>query len=133
MSRMRLPILLLMFLSLTACMATNPYAPVPKELALRVRAYEAIARWGDLLKLYAFVEPGETVGIPPTLGRVRVTHYEASDLRELENGDWAQVAVVEYVLTDQQVVRKVIDRQVWHSPDEGKTWFRNPLPPEMFR
>jgi len=133
MLRMRLPVLLLLALSLAACMATNPYAPVPKELALRVRAYEAIARWGDLLKLYAFVEPGAKVELPPTLGKVRVTHYEAGDMRELPDGRWAQTAVIEYVLTDQQVVRKVIDRQVWHSPDGGKSWFRNPLPRELFR
>jgi hypothetical protein len=126
----RLPVLAV-FLLLSACMATNPYAPVPKELGIKVRVFEDVVRWGDLRKMYMFARPGSTVMLPERMDTVRVTHYEVTDTHEIAPWRWAQTAVIDYVLTDRQVVRQLIDEQVWASDDEGKTWYRDNPPPQF--
>lgn len=126
--------LVLVFLGvfLGACMATNPYAPVPKELALKVRVFEDVVRWGDLRKMYLFAKPGSQVTLPAGLEKVRVNAYEAGAMRELDPWRWEQTAEIEYVLSDTQVVKRVADRQVWVSDDEGVSWYRS-NPPPVFR
>lgn len=118
-------------LSLTACM-TNPYGEVPERLVLKVRTFEDVVRWGALQKMYLFEKPDpeKPTQIPQGLDNVRVTGYEvASGLSKVDETRWAQTAVVDYVLADRQVVRQLIDAQVWASDDEGKTWYRaNPVP-----
>ena len=120
-----------LLLFLTACQ-TNPYGDVPKELALKVRTFEDVVRWGALQKMYLFRKhaPGQTVELPEGLDNVRVTSYElASPIREVAEGRWVQTAVIDYVLIDQQVVRQLIDEQVWVSEDGGTDWYReNPVP-----
>ena len=118
---------------LAGCMATNPYAPVPKALYLTADTYGDVTRWGDLAKLYAFVLPEHAVPPPPGLDRIRVTHYTASGLKEIGPWRWRQTAVIDYVLTDRQVVRRLVDRQVWVSPDEGKHWYRENPPPDFLK
>lgn len=122
-------LLSILVLSLGACMATNPYAPVPKELGIKVRVFEDVVRWGDLRKMYVFARPGSRISIPQGLDNVQVNHYEVSDTREIAPWRWSQTAVIDYVLVDRQVVRQLIDRQVWASDDEGKSWYRLNPPP----
>lgn len=115
----------------TACM-TNRFGKVPEPLGYQVRAFENVVRWGALEKAYAFVKPSpdNPLEIPEGLGNIRVTSYElANPLTEITPTRWAQTAVIDYVLTDRQVVRQLVDRQFWVSDDEGKIWYReNPLP-----
>lgn len=125
-------LLISVVLLLSACMATNPYAPVPKELGVRVRVFEGVVRWGDLRKMYLFAKPGTQVSIPDGLDNVRVTHYEVSNEHQLAPNRWAQTAVIDYVLSDSQVVKRLVDNQVWASDDDGKTWYRV-NPPPVFR
>jgi hypothetical protein len=123
--------LISLLLLLTGCQS-NPYGEVPKELALTVRSFESVVRWGALQKMYVFQnnDPEEVVELQEGLNNVRVTSYElASELREVSEWRWVQTAVIDYVLIDQQVVRQLIDQQVWVSDDAGKTWYReNPVP-----
>jgi len=105
---------------------------VPKSLKARLGQFEGIVRWGALQKMYAFNknESGEPVEIPMGLDNVRVTGYEAaSGLVKVTPTRWTQTVVIDYVLTDRQVVRQLIDQQVWVSEDEGKTWYRENPPP----
>ena len=129
---MRLFLLALILPFLVAC-KTSPYGDVPKELVSKVRTFEDVVRWGALEKMYLFLDKEEQqqVKVPEGLNNVRVTSYElASPITKLEEGRWSQTAVIDYVLVDRQIVRKVIDQQVWVSDDEdGKIWYReNPVP-----
>ena len=117
------------FLLLSACMATNPYAPVPKELGVKVRVFEDVVRWGDPRKMYVFAKPGSQVTLPEHMDTVRVTHYEVTDIHEVEPWRWEQTVAINYVRTDQQVVRQLTDHQIWGSDDEGKSWYRVNPPP----
>ena len=63
---------------------------------------------------------------------MRVTSYEiASGLTEMEPMRWRQIAVINYVLTDRQIVRQLIDDQIWASEDQGQTWYRENPPPRF--
>ena len=125
---LRFFVLVSLSMFLAACMATNPYAPVPKELALKIRVYEDVVRWGDLHKMHAFVKD-KSSNMPTNLDNIRVTHYEASEITELAPWRWGQTAVISYVIKDRQTVKKLSDQQVWESDNEGKSWYRaNPIP-----
>lgn len=127
----RLFSIFLVSLGLFACKVPDPYGPVPKALALKVQIYEDVVRWGDLRKAYAFgkISKGQNLTIPQNLDNVRVTHYEATQVKELSPWRWGQTANIAYVLKDRQVVKEILDQQVWMSDDEGKSWYRaNPVP-----
>lgn len=116
---------------LTGC-RTNPYGDVPEKLAIQVRTFEDVVRWGALHKMYLFLkaEPGQTMKKPQGLDNVRVTGYElAEEISQIAPMRWRQTAVIDYVLTDRQIVRRLVDPQVWESEDEGQTWYRTtPVP-----
>lgn len=118
-------------LSLVACQTSAPWDTVPDKLVKQTRTYEAVVRWGELENMYAFYKAGENeqVVIQPGLDRIRVTGYEASPLTQIGELRWGQTAVIDYVLTDRQIVRQITDQQIWASDDKGKTWLReNPVP-----
>ena len=125
-------LLLLLALSLGGCLS-NPYGygEVPKKLALQVRTFEDVVRWGELENMYLFQkqQEGENYEVAEGLDNVRVTGYDAGGLREVAPNRWAQTAMINYVLVDRQVVRELVDQQIWVSDDDGETWYReNPVP-----
>ncbi|HPE79915.1 MAG TPA: hypothetical protein PKZ35_07885 [Gammaproteobacteria bacterium] len=108
---------------------------MPDKLSLQTKTFEDVVRWGALEKMYLFLkqDPAQPpVQVQDGLDNVRVTGYESSQLGKISETRWAQTAVIDYVLTDRQVVRQLVDHQLWVSDDEGKTWYReNPVP--LFR
>jgi hypothetical protein len=118
-------------LLLVAC-KTNPFAEdLPTKLFNSMQAYEDTVRWGELRNLYVFARQreGEEIEVPDGLGNVRVTGYEATEPRQIDETRWAVTAVIDYVLTDRQIVRRVVDNQVWSSDDDGDTWLLDsPIP-----
>lgn len=129
---MRQILLLLLPFLLGACQ-TNPFAETPERLLLQVRTFEDVVRWGDLQKMYLFQRPDESgeIEIPTGLDNIRVTGYDAGPLKKVSDTRWTISAVIDYVMTDRQVVRQLVDHQVWVSDDEGKTWFRENPPPRF--
>jgi len=128
--RLRIVLLLAVFL-VAGCQLGNPYGPVPKELMPQVKLFEDIVRWRDLRKMYVFGKPGEKWPVQEGLENIRVTGYEAGSLSEIEPWRWGQSVVISYVLIDRQVVRQLLDQQIWVSDDEGKTWYRENPPPQF--
>lgn len=129
---MRLLPLIILSLALTACQ-TNPFAETPERLVVQVKTFEDIVRWGVLEKIYLFQRPGaeEPWPVQEGLANVRVTGYEAGPLSRVSETRWTKSAVIDYVMTDRQVVRQLVDHQVWVSDDEGKTWYRENPPPQF--
>ncbi len=105
---------------------------MPKDLDFKTSAFEDTVRWGTLENMYAFLkpDPDKPIEVQTGLENVRVTSYEsASPLTKVNETRYVQTVVVDYVLTDRQIVRQLVDQQVWVSDDEGKTWYRaNPVP-----
>lgn len=132
-------ILLICLILVVGGCRSHPFGPdVPIDLTASVKLFEDTVRWGDLENMYRFMQPDDDreIEIQKGLDNIRVTGYETSQLRELVDDDqgvdearWAQTAVIDYVLTDQQVVRQLTDDQIWVSEDGGKTWLRTtPVP-----
>jgi hypothetical protein len=111
---------------------SNPMKDVPKELDARVRTFEDVVRWRPLQKMYGFlkVEPGTQIEIQEGLENVRVTGYDIVEpLNPIDPMRWRQAAEIRYVLTDRQVVRQLVDFQIWESEGEGEGWVRTtPVP-----
>lgn len=118
-------------LLLTACKSSPFTEEIPSKLELQVRTFEDVVRWGALEKMYAFLklEADQEIEIQPGLENIRVTNYElGSPIRMIEPGRWTQTAVISYVLTDRQVLRQLVDQQIWVSEEED-VWYReNPVP-----
>jgi hypothetical protein len=118
-------------LLLGAC-NTNPFSEQPDKLTTTAKTFEGTVRWGNLQQMYAFLkkDPSKPVEIAEGLDNVRVTSYELiSPLSKESDMRWRQTVLIDYVLIDRQVVRQVVDEQVWFSDDDGVSWYREqPLP-----
>ena len=130
-SSMRILLILCLFIPLSACKLI-PERDMPEQLEGKVKTFEDVVRWGALEKIYFFrkVDPENPPDVQAGLDNIRVTGYEVSvPLSKVDETRWAQSVVIDYVWTDRQVVRQIVDHQVWMTDDEGLTWYReNPVP-----
>jgi hypothetical protein len=98
-----------------------------------LRLYEAMVRWGSLDRIYGFLTPelAESAQIPEGLANIRVTGYDTvAGPSALSETRWAHTAAITYVLQDRQVVKSLVDNQVWEQDEESGSWWRaNPIPP----
>ena len=120
-------------LLLAAC-KSSPFIETSERVKSKVKTFEDVVRWGALEKMYYFqkVDPQNPPEIPPGLDNVRVTSYEIGvPLNEAGPNRWTQTVVIGYVLTDRQVVRQLVDYQVWVSDDDGQSWYRETPVPEF--
>lgn len=121
--------LVLLTLLLVGCRPGGIYEGLPKQLVKQTLVYEDIMRWRDLRKIYLFGKPGEKAEVQQGLENIRVNGYDAGKLTEITPWRWGQAVMISYVLVDRQVVKTVLDQQVWVSEDKGKTWYReSPAP-----
>jgi hypothetical protein len=101
-----------------------------QKLERTLESYGSAVRWQPLAGLYGFLQPDLQPAQPPAgLDNVRVTSYEVSvPPRQLSEGRVSQAAVIEFVLVDRQVVRTLVDNQLWVLSDEGQWQRANPIP-----
>lgn len=105
---------------------------IDNHLRERLRLYESVVRWGALERMYTFIRPEDAVGleVPEGLDNVRVISYEtASGPSRVTEDRWVQTVAIEYVLQDRQIVKSLIDHQVWEREPDAEVWYRtNPNP-----
>ncbi len=113
--------------------ATMENAGRNQKLQLQLSSYDHTVRWGDLNEMYGYVKPGETpLRIPEGLDNIRVTEYEEVGPRTEAGSDRIRRRVkIQYLHRDRQVVRTLIDEQVWEYDPELEQWFRVNPPPEF--
>jgi len=94
-------------------------------------SYDHVIRWGDLEEMYAYGRPGsEPVTIQGGLDKIRVTNLEeVGPVLDAGDGRVSRKIRVEYVLKDRQVVRTLIDEQIWEYDEQSEQWFRVNRPP----
>ena len=128
---MRILLLISLLMVLPAC-KLMPQRETPAQLEAKVKTFEDVVRWGALEKIYFFrkVDPENPPKIQKGLDNIRVTSYDVSvPLSKVDETRWTQSVAIDYVRIDRQIVRGIIDHQVWVSDDEGQTWYReNPVP-----
>jgi hypothetical protein len=124
-----LSLFLVAFLSLAGCQTMSERTDA-RKLEIILDSYASTVRWQPLAGLYTFLQPDLQPEEPPTdLANIRVTSYEVSSPpRQLEKGRVVQTVVIQYVRRDRQVVRTLVDNQLWVLNDDGQWQRANPIP-----
>ncbi len=95
-----------------------------------IKSYEASLRWGDLTDLYKTLGPEQAAmsDIPDNLDNIKVTKVERIVSPGVNGDEGIATLKIHYLFRDQQIVKKLIDKQTWHH-FEDKGWLRtNPIP-----
>jgi len=118
---------------LFAACSSMEQAGMNKKLQLQLQSYDHAVRWGDLEEMYAFVKPGdEPLVVPGGLANVRVTAYEPlTTITEAQGRKVRRRVKIQYLHRDRQVVKTLIDEQLWEYDDKLEQWFRVNPPPEF--
>jgi hypothetical protein len=130
-SRKILPITVALALFMAGC-ARYEQASVEQRLDRTIKRYEQTLRWGDPVELWTMLKPELRSDHPPpaSLSTIRATSVEALSATIFFDEHHASHQIrIEYVLTDRQVVKNMIDEQLWEYDTEIESWFRaNPIP-----
>lgn len=124
-------VVLLFSIGISGC-GTYKEASQKQILENRLKAYGKTARWGALENLYAFLTPeeGAKAEIPADLENIQVTDYAVRvPVGMVEPGKASQTAEIYYLFRDRNVVRSLVDKQLWEFNETDNTWYRtNPVP-----
>lgn len=96
-----------------------------------LRNYEGVIRWGSAEGSRRFLRPDAISGsMTKPAEEMRVTHYEVLQGPSMvEDGKAIQTAVIQYVFVASQVVREVVDQQIWEFDPKTERWYLiSPLP-----
>lgn len=88
--------------------------------------FEKSVRWAQFDAAYSFRKwpPGEQPTLPAYLKNIRVTGYDAANLRlDKDNLTAWQLVTIRYYDLDTSRERSVIHSQEWHYEAEKKRWY----------
>lgn len=128
--------LLLATLALASGCARVEKEKKSEELQSTLNSYGKSIRWAYFETAYKFIHPDlrKKENMPEGLDNVRVTSYDVAQPPVIKEGDQMkaeQIVKIEYVLRDQQIVRKISDHQHWHFDTETKTWWLHTRMPQF--
>ena len=132
MNRLALLVPLLLTLVLTAGCQSIENKKIENNLTTTLSAYHTAVRWGYPGEAYNFLDPAIEAdpADDPVLNMVRVTRYKV--LRpavEVAKNQMIQTVAIQYIYTDRQIQKSMIDNQLWHYNEDVKKWLRaNPIP-----
>ena len=115
-------ILLLLLVSLAGCSSIQDRK---KGIAMdhTLSSYRTAMRWGHWESLLSFRDPKAPAVPELDLDNIRVTEYEIRQPPvEIEENKVVQVIQIQYVLRDQQRLRKLREKQEWRFDPEAKRW-----------
>ncbi|MEL0585724.1 MAG: asparagine synthetase [Candidatus Thiodiazotropha sp. (ex. Lucinoma kazani)] len=126
----RLLILLFMLSMLSACQTLGERQRA-QSLQDILRSYEATMRWssGQQAAKFKLAEHADTT-VKPVRKDIKVTHYEVVQGPSMLGDKRAvQIAVIQYVFQDSQIVKEITDQQEWLYDEEKEIWYLNsPVP-----
>jgi hypothetical protein len=90
-----------------------------------LRNYEGVVRWGTVDQIRRFYRAEVSDGmLNKPSAKMRVTHYEVvQGPTVMEENRAIQTAVIQYVFVESQVVRELVDQQVWEYETEDERWY----------
>jgi hypothetical protein len=115
-------LLLLAVLSLSGCMSLEERK---KDAALdtTLSHYRTAMRWGHWDTLFSYRDASAPQAPDIKTENIRVTAYE---IRQppvpISDEQVSQVVEIQYVVEDQQRLRKVLDKQDWRHDKENNQW-----------
>lgn len=95
-------------------------------LQAATNGYQSAIRWGYYETAFGYLHPDlrKDKPLPEGLKDLRVTGYDVVQPPTLQGEDSAtQVANIDYLYEDRQVVKRISDRQVWAWDDELNSWW----------
>jgi hypothetical protein len=102
-------------------------------LQAATNAYHSALRWGYEEAAFELLHPDvrPARAHPPLFGELRVTGYDVVQRPTIAGDDSAtQVVVIDYLFEDNQIVKRLTDRQVWRWDEQtGCWWLQSGLPP----
>jgi hypothetical protein len=121
--RTLLAVFSIVLLSLAGC---GSIAKSKKESALEAALgmYGDSIRWGYFDTAHSFIHPDQRKELPKHLDNIRVTNYQVvqgpltKDETSVE-----QVVRIQYIHRDRQMVRSLLDRQLWRYEKEANAWW----------
>ncbi len=125
------PLLIVVILATVPLSGCQTFGERKQSTALEdtLRLYAGIVRWGALRKAYSFRNPESVEAldkIPEGLHNIRITSYEVIQGPVMSDEITAiQTVYIEYIHKDEQVIRTLQDKQVWHYNDEKESWTLN--------
>jgi hypothetical protein len=107
-----------------------------RQLALQAATarYDSALRWGYFDTAYAFVQPDLRANkpLPDVFKDLQVTGYDVVQqpiAPEKDSTTAVQVATIDYIHQDRQVLKRLVDRQVWvWDPKLESWWLKSGLP-----
>jgi outer membrane biogenesis lipoprotein LolB len=99
-----------------------------RDLSLQAAAsaYQTALRWGYLDTAFGYLAPElrRGKGLPADFKDLRLTDYEILQPAMLTGeGEGTQIVGYEYLHDDRQVVKRLIDHQVWRYDPKIKNWW----------
>ncbi len=92
-----------------------------------LNGYQKALRWGYFDNAFAYLDPKQRNDkpMPAVLEGLRLTGYDVIQpaVVKEEKMTAMQLVEIEYVYEDQQVVKKLKDRQIWHYDEKKKSWW----------
>lgn len=99
--------------------------------------HATLALYAKVLRWQGIQDQGAMLANPsltPRIHDVSVTSYEVASPVVMHSSDSAtQTAVIEYLYQDSQIIKRVVDHQLWEYDSESKRWLRANAPPAMPR
>ena len=128
------------FASLLLLIGTLLLLPACQSIAEQKREdalSSALKLYGNTMRWHGPDNQAEFLKDPasmPTYRAVRIVSYDVvQQPAPVDENLVSQVARIQYVHTDTQVMRTVDDRQLWESNEEGTRWLRVNPPPSLSR
>lgn len=111
------------FLALTGC-GTIGKEKKSTAMDAALTTYGEAIRWGYWDMAYGYLHPDKRTATPEYLENVRVTSYDVVQPPIMRNEtELEQVARIQYVHQDTQLVRSYSDRQLWSYDEETNSWW----------
>ena len=102
-----------------------------ESLTSTLKLYGKVLRWqGPNEQGAMLANPEQT---PKNRGITVTSYHVASNPVKTDEITAYQTAVIEYVYNDNQVIKRIIDQQIWKYDTEEKRWLRTNPPPVMPR
>ena len=96
-----------------------------------LKTYEGVIRWGAIDQIGRYYRP-ESVGTMLRMPEheLRVTHYEVvQGPSSIGKDKVLQTALIQYVFESNQVVKELMDQQIWVYDAQTRIWsLQSPLP-----
>lgn len=124
-------IVLLIVLLLIGCGSVKKDR-MANRLQSATHGYESALRWGYFGNAYGFVDPERRQDEPmPALEGLRLTGYDVVQPPRIAGDEQTatQIVALEYLHEDKQVVKTLVDQQIWRWDEtSGSWWLKSGLP-----